>query len=236
MHMPIINRRPLLAVLLALLALSAVSGCGKYDHLERNMQYVSDDLLRRDAVTAWEQLTETHARWASAGHSRDKDNPAFAAYEDAYARYAIIYNELIERQGSRSGIGGRLGAASDALPPPPPGAAVAAKPKTTPAPAAAEPTIRNLSDVPPSSPAPGIPMDPSLSPAIPAKTPAVPSAPKPAATTTSSSGDRYIVKTGDTLRLIAKRHGISEKSLMDANGLTDPDKIAAGKTLVIPAR
>ena len=57
-----------------------------------------------------------------------------------------------------------------------------------------------------------------------------------AAASPTGSGDRYVVAPGDTLRAIAKRHGITEKSLMEANGITDPDKIAAGKALTIPVR
>ena len=51
----------------------------------------------------------------------------------------------------------------------------------------------------------------------------------------TSAGDSYVVAPGDNLGRIAKRFGLSEKQLMEANGMTNPDKIAAGNTLVIPA-
>jgi LysM repeat protein len=50
----------------------------------------------------------------------------------------------------------------------------------------------------------------------------------------SSRGGTITVKDGDTLSEIADRNGISLKRLMQANGLTDPGKLAVGETLVIP--
>ncbi|MEO2108351.1 MAG: LysM peptidoglycan-binding domain-containing protein, partial [Actinomycetota bacterium] len=44
----------------------------------------------------------------------------------------------------------------------------------------------------------------------------------------------YRVQGGDTLSAIAARHGVSATSLVDANGLDDPDRIVAGTVLVIP--
>jgi LysM repeat protein len=43
-----------------------------------------------------------------------------------------------------------------------------------------------------------------------------------------------VVKPGETLSEIADRNGVSLKRLMQANGLTDPSKLAIGQTLVIP--
>lgn len=43
----------------------------------------------------------------------------------------------------------------------------------------------------------------------------------------------YKVKPGDTLSVIAKKNGVSLKSLMAANGITDPKKLRAGQVLVI---
>ena len=90
---------PTVILLVALLgaALGLTAGCSKYDGLERNMQYVSDDLARKDAVLAWQQVTAAHAAWQKAGQSHDPADAAFAAYQDAYARYAVTYNELLER-------------------------------------------------------------------------------------------------------------------------------------------
>ena len=43
-----------------------------------------------------------------------------------------------------------------------------------------------------------------------------------------------VVKPGETLSEIADRNGVSLKRLMQANGLTDPSKLAIGQSLVIP--
>jgi len=53
-------------------------------------------------------------------------------------------------------------------------------------------------------------------------------------TRASSSDGTITVKDGDTLSEIADRNGVSLKRLMQANGLTDPGKLAVGDTLVIP--
>jgi len=45
----------------------------------------------------------------------------------------------------------------------------------------------------------------------------------------------YIVQAGDTLGSIAERYGITLDQLMAANGLTNPNVVSAGQTLVIPA-
>ena len=48
------------------------------------------------------------------------------------------------------------------------------------------------------------------------------------------SGTTYVVKWGDSLGSIAYRYGITVEALMAANGLTNPNFIYAGQTLVIP--
>lgn len=208
------------ACLLAVLVAVLVGGCGKYDGLERNMRYVSNDLLRQDAAQAWAQVREAHARWGSAGYGREKDDAAFAAYQDAYARYAIVYNELLDRQG-RGPAAGRLRAATNELPPPPPGVAVSSPGDAPREPAASEPKTRELND--------------ATAPATPDTAPRAAAIPASGTAGVAVSGERYVIRSGDSLRTIAKRHGVSEKSLMAANGLTDPDRLAAGKSLVIPA-
>jgi len=217
-----------LFALLAGLSLPLLGGCGKYDGLERNMQYVSDDLLRSDLELTWRQVTETHAAWTRSGSGHDKGDAVFAAYEDAYARYSVVYNETLERQGKGSMLGIHLRTATDALPPPPPGmAAPAPTPAARPAAPLPDPAGRELNDAGSASPA--APAAPAGAPAAAAATPA-PAAQAPA------GANRYVIRSGDSLRSIAKRHGISEKALMEANGLTDPDKIAAGRSLIIPGR
>jgi LysM repeat protein len=45
---------------------------------------------------------------------------------------------------------------------------------------------------------------------------------------------RHVVKRGESIYRIAKEHGVSQESLMKANGITDPRKLAAGAKLIIP--
>jgi len=44
----------------------------------------------------------------------------------------------------------------------------------------------------------------------------------------------YVVKPGQTLAQIARELGVSLAAIVDANGLANPDRIYAGKTLFIP--
>lgn len=50
----------------------------------------------------------------------------------------------------------------------------------------------------------------------------------------SAATGSYTVRRGDTLSDIALSQGISVKGIMDANGLTDPNWLVAGRTLQIP--
>lgn len=45
----------------------------------------------------------------------------------------------------------------------------------------------------------------------------------------------YVVQAGDTLGAIAARFDTTVQEIMAANGLTDPDAILAGQTLIIPS-
>ena len=47
--------------------------------------------------------------------------------------------------------------------------------------------------------------------------------------------DQYTVQAGDTLGLIAERYGISVKTLMEANSLTDANLLTVGMVLNVPA-
>jgi N-acetylmuramoyl-L-alanine amidase len=44
----------------------------------------------------------------------------------------------------------------------------------------------------------------------------------------------YTIKPGDTLSSIAVRHSVSVSALAQANNITDPNRIVAGRTLTIP--
>lgn len=218
------NHRLALAALLTGLFLALGAGCSKYDTLERNMQYVSDDLVRQDARLAWEAATAAHERWRQAGGGREAGNAAFAAYQDAYLKYAVIYNELVDRQ--KGPISAYLRGVTDEAPPAPPGTAGTAPQKPAPSDAPASPPsgpkARELGDA-----------------AATGKTAAKAGRTRPAQgpdTAAPAEGERYVVASGDTVHLIAKRHGISDKSLLEANGLVDPNRLAAGQSLVIPAR
>ncbi|MGE4537563.1 MAG: LysM peptidoglycan-binding domain-containing protein [Desulfovibrio sp.] len=228
-----------------LLGVFVVSGCGKYDNLERNAQYVSDDLARENAQAAYEGVVKAHERWVSAGGGKAADDQAYGAYKDAYDQYAILYNELLDRQGKS--FSGHLHMVSDELPPPPPGMpAQAPGPKTpAPKPVSTAPVSHELGDASAAAPAAGIPMTPAVPAAKPksaaaSDNPFVPvsgqkqTAARTTAKVQTSGANSYVIASGDTLRKIAKQFGITEKNLMDANGITDPDKIAAGKSLTIP--
>jgi len=234
---------PTIFLLVALMgaALGLTAGCSKYDGLERNMQYVSDNLVRKDAAIAWQQVTAAHAAWQKAGQSHDPADAAFVAYQDAYGRYAVIYNELLDRSNAPGGFSSRLRTPTDTLPPSPPGVSVPSAP-TEPATAPQMgPAGRELTDTTPARPLAGSAAKPAPTPAaVVSATPA--SAAKPDAVAASGKGKvvpagpgSYIIQPGDTLYSIAKRHGLSEKRLAEANGITDPTKVAVGKALTIPA-
>jgi LysM repeat protein len=61
-----------------------------------------------------------------------------------------------------------------------------------------------------------------------------------AVTTTTSStvpaGQRfYVIQSGDTLGTIATGFGVTVQSIVDLNGLANPDDIQAGQTIEIPS-
>jgi LysM repeat protein len=52
--------------------------------------------------------------------------------------------------------------------------------------------------------------------------------------TVKLTGKIHVVKSGDSIWTIAKRHKVSRESLMKANGISDPSKLKAGARLNIP--
>ncbi|MEX2659296.1 MAG: LysM peptidoglycan-binding domain-containing protein, partial [Acidimicrobiales bacterium] len=50
---------------------------------------------------------------------------------------------------------------------------------------------------------------------------------------TAATG-HYTVRPGDTLSAIASRHGVTSSALATANGISDPNRIFAGRTLSLP--
>jgi LysM repeat protein len=78
------------------------------------------------------------------------------------------------------------------------------------------------------SPTPTEPTVPVL--VIVTATPGVP----PSAAEPRAVDQRYVVREGDSLSIIADRFNVSEGAIMAANGLEDPDRILVGQELVIP--
>ena len=61
----------------------------------------------------------------------------------------------------------------------------------------------------------------------------VPDAPRPPPAG-ATAGSSYRVRPGDTLTAIAPRLGVSRQRLAAANGISDPDRLVAGRVLVVP--
>lgn len=61
--------------------------------------------------------------------------------------------------------------------------------------------------------------------------------PFPTATSvpTLSSGGNYTVQAGDTISSIAAANGITTDELINTNGITDPNTLTIGQTLIIPS-
>ena len=57
-----------------------------------------------------------------------------------------------------------------------------------------------------------------------------------AGTVVTASQTTYLIRSGDTLDAIAKRHGVSRRALQNANGIRNANRLRAGQRLVIPAR
>ena len=79
----------------------------------------------------------------------------------------------------------------------------------------------------------GPPRPPTRGPATPIFTP-TPDPPH-AVPTPRTEAETYTVQPGDTLADIARRYSLSPASLQQANGLADPNLLAVGQTLLIPA-
>ncbi len=51
----------------------------------------------------------------------------------------------------------------------------------------------------------------------------------------AGSSTSYTVQPGDTLFIIAQRYGVSVQAIVNANNLTNPNRLSVGQELVIPA-
>ena len=58
--------------------------------------------------------------------------------------------------------------------------------------------------------------------------------PGPPAIPTPGIEQRYVVREGDTLSGISARFGVPEEAILQANGITDPDRLFVGQELTIP--
>jgi LysM repeat protein len=54
-------------------------------------------------------------------------------------------------------------------------------------------------------------------------------------TTTSAPPTTYTVQMGESLFTIAQKYSLNMQEIIDLNGIEDPDKIAAGDILKLPA-
>jgi LysM repeat protein len=59
--------------------------------------------------------------------------------------------------------------------------------------------------------------------------------PRPPTATPTVESVVHTVESGETLSIIAQSYGVTVEAIVDANGLSDPDRIVAGQTLIIPA-
>jgi LysM repeat protein len=82
------------------------------------------------------------------------------------------------------------------------------------------------------TPAPTLPTPTLAQPATPGAT--SPATAQPVASPTPSGPLMYTVQAGDTLLAIARVYDISVEELMAANGLTDPNVLQVGQTLIVP--
>ncbi|WP_269540788.1 LysM peptidoglycan-binding domain-containing protein [Cerasicoccus fimbriatus] len=65
--------------------------------------------------------------------------------------------------------------------------------------------------------------------------PKVEAAPQPEVGVPNAAGEvPYVVASGDTLGAIANRYGVSVKTIMQSNGISDPRRLRVGQTLMIP--
>jgi LysM repeat protein len=54
------------------------------------------------------------------------------------------------------------------------------------------------------------------------------------ATSVTTVVSSYVVESGDSLAEIAKRFGVTMSAIMEANNITNPDRVLVGQKLVIP--
>lgn len=82
----------------------------------------------------------------------------------------------------------------------------------------------------------GTRISPTETPSTATAQPTAPATPTPRPPTATPTGEPVVhtVKDGETLSKIAQNYGVTVEAIVEANGLTDPDRIIAGQTLIIP--
>ena len=95
----------------------------------------------------------------------------------------------------------------------PPGADFAPVGATTPTPTLFATPVRKPGEIPPTP---------------------TPNSPRPLPTLRAQT-EQYVVQWGDTLAILARRFNVSMQAIMGANGITNPNLLEVGQTLVIPA-
>jgi LysM repeat protein len=87
----------------------------------------------------------------------------------------------------------------------------------------------------PASPVPAASEQPTATPpATPTPSPTATPTPSPRATPTPSPVV-HVVQRGETLRAIAERYGVSQRSIVKANSLANASLIVVGQKLIIPS-
>lgn len=65
--------------------------------------------------------------------------------------------------------------------------------------------------------------------------PPEPVVPPPGPTTTTPSGQEYVILKGDNFYLLAKKFGVSQQAIANANPTVDPRRLQIGQKIYIPA-
>jgi len=81
---------------------------------------------------------------------------------------------------------------------------------------------------------PSAPIRSDVTGSVATRTPAAPPPPKPTGAWTWDGGSPVTVGYGETVDVIAKRHGVPAAAILQTNGINDPASIKPGQRLVIP--
>lgn len=113
--------------------------------------------------------------------------------------------------------------------PPAPVAAVPAKPKLAPLTSASAPVVKPVNTL--AAPAPKSGIDPMTTASVQTAAPVVA---KRTEGWTAAGGTYVTMREGETVYNLAKRYGVPANAIMEANNISDPKSISAGKQVIIP--